>query len=78
MMNVQYKWNEEVGKFCLSKKGKFIEPLKALKLFEVDKSSLAESLQMIYFKRTGIVNYEIDPMNYEKNKAIAKEMACWD
>lgn len=77
-MDVQYKWNDEVGNYCLSKNEKIFLPLQSLKLSEVDKASLAESLQMIYFKRTGTINYNIDPMNYEKNKAIAKEIGCWD
>ncbi|MGF7088887.1 hypothetical protein JOD24_002749 [Kroppenstedtia sanguinis] len=66
----------ETGLSCGFKKGKFIEPLDTLKLPEVSTESLTESLQMIYFKRTGTVNYEIDPNDYERNKFIDKNMGC--
>jgi hypothetical protein len=73
----RYKWNDEVGNYCLAKGVNFIVPLQPLKLSEVDKSDLAESLQAIYFKRTGRINAKIG-LDYERDKALAKEMDCWD
>lgn len=75
--NVVYQWHEETMNFCLWKNGDFIRPLKPLKLSEVDKEGLRESLQTIYFQRTGQINYGIG-LSYEKDVALAKQMGCWD
>lgn len=77
MTTIKYKWNEEIGNYCLWGNGKFITPLEPIKLSEVDKESLAESLQMIYFQRTGKIDYGIG-LSHEIDVKKAKELGCWD
>lgn len=74
---ISYKWNEDMGNFCLTKGENFVVPFQRLKMSEVEKVDLAEQLQTIYFKRTGQIDERIG-FSYEKDKAIAKEMKCWD
>lgn len=74
---MSYKWNDGVGNYCLATEKGFIGPLQPLKLSEVDKEDLAESLQSIFYKRTGEINEDIG-ISYEKDKKIAKKMNCWD
>lgn len=76
-VQMSYKWNEDTENFCLTKGGHFVVPFQRLKLSEVDEEDLAESLQTIYFKRTGGIDERIG-FSYEKDKAIAKELKCWD
>lgn len=75
-VEVSYKWNEGVGNYCITKGNNFVIPLQPLKLSEIDKADLAESLQMIFFKRTGRIDGNIG-LSYEKDKALAMKLKCW-
>lgn len=76
---IRYKWNDELKNYCLSKGISFIYPLQPMKLCEMKLSrmDLAETLQSIYYKRTGTINYSIG-LNLERDINIAKKMNCWD
>lgn len=76
MDNVAYKWNEDIGNYCVWEDGDFVRPLQPLKLSKVDKNDLADTLQNIYYQRTGEINWVIGS-NHEKDIALAKEMNCW-
>lgn len=72
-----YLWHDELETYCLATKDKkFIEPLQPLKLSTIEKSSLAESLQAIYYNRTGKINREIG-LHKEYDIELAKVMGCW-
>lgn len=72
-----YKWNDEVRNYCLTKNYEFIIPYEQLKLSEVEKEDLAESLQNVFYMRTGKINERIG-YSYENDKALAKRMKVWD
>lgn len=75
--SIKYKWNEEIQNYCVIKGNDFIIPLEAIKLSEVGKADLAESLQMIHYQKTGRIDYGIG-LNHDSDVKLAKKMKCWD
>lgn len=71
-----YKWNDEVRNYCLTKNYEFVYPFEPLMLSEVDKHDLAESLQNVFYMRTGRINERIG-YSYESDMALAKRMKVW-
>ena len=59
--------------YCVIKKGKFVEPLQFMTVKGLDPEGLAETLQMLYYKRTGNINPVIG-LDYDKDVELAKEM----
>lgn len=76
---IRYKWNEEIGNYCLAKGYDFIYPLKPIKLSEMNlnKIDLATTLQSIYYKKTGKIISTLG-FDYEKDIETAKELGYWD
>ena len=76
---ITYKWNDELGNYCLAKGNDYIHPLEPMKLskMNLDKMDLAETLQSIYYRKTGNIDYSIG-LSYEKDITIAKKLGCWD
>lgn len=76
---IKYKWNDYLGNYCLAKGNDYIYPLKPMKLSEMNLNTmdLAETLQSIYYKRTGKINNSIR-LNNEINIEIAKRLDCWN
>ncbi|NMB96607.1 MAG: hypothetical protein GYA02_08345 [Clostridiaceae bacterium] len=76
---IRYKWNEEIGNYCLARGYDFIYPLKPIKLSEMNlsKTDFATTLQSIYYKKTGKIISTLG-FDYEKDIETAKELGCWD
>lgn len=72
-----YVWNEELGNYCLAKGKNILYPLEPLRLRTINhRDSFSETLQMIFFKRYGYVNFKIG-FNKDYDIALAKEMNVW-
>lgn len=74
---VGYLWNSEIGNYCLAENMKIIYPLEPLELRTItDRISFIETLQMIFYKRYGKINYKIGTdKDYEIE--LAKKMNVW-
>jgi len=78
---ISYEWNDEIGNYCMTngkrgRKREFIMPLKQLLLRNVSKSEFADTLQMIYYKRTGMIDDDIG-FNHDYDVALAKKLNCY-
>jgi len=79
-----YVWNEEVENYCLAKRGRYnkiimIEPVQEMKLSEMklDNMSLYETLQQIFYKRTGEIDDKLGFTGRDYAVELAKELDVW-
>lgn len=79
-----YVWNEEVENYCLAKRGRYnkiimIEPVQEMKLSEMklDNMSLYETLQQIFYKRTGKIDDKLGFTGRDYAVELAKELDVW-
>lgn len=82
--SIGYAWNEEVENYCLAKRGRYnkiimIEPIQEMKLSEMklDNMSLYETLQQIFYKRTGKIDDKLGFTGRDYAIELAKELGVW-